>query len=120
MLQKVNNISYLCVRTFDVSACEANTQIAGIVLPQGAEILHISVEVKEAGVSALKADIKINEEVIGNDIDCATKGVHLINFVKTLGNNATTIDLQLNKASNKGELVLRAHYFLPSQIQVEY
>lgn len=119
MLQKVNNISYLCVRTFDVSACEANTQIAGIALPQGAEILHISVEVKEAGVSALRADVKINEEVIGNDIDCATKGVHFINFVKTLGDN-TTIDIELNKASNVGELVLRAHYFLPSQIQVEY
>ena len=118
MIQKVHNVSYLAVRSFDVKAYNPQEKIAAVALPANAEVVMVNVEVTKPS-DAITADLLIGTETIGNDIDLAVKGNTSVNFATTIG-DTTSVDVVLSAASTKGQFKVRVLYFLPSQIQTEY
>ena len=118
MIQKVHNVSYLAVRSFDVKAYNPQEKIAAVALPANAEVVMVNVEVTKPS-DAITADLLIGTETIGNDIDLAVKGNTSVNFATTIM-DTTSVDVVLSAASTKGQFKVRVFYFLPSQIQTEY
>ncbi|MBD5165225.1 hypothetical protein [Helicobacter sp.] len=120
MKQNVHNVSYLAVTTLNLKTIQEQSYPA-VALPSGAEVLNVSVEVQEeadAGTK-LKVGLASDEEFFANDLDLATKSNYT--SAKTHKMQSTgTINVKASKTSEKGAIIVRAFYFLPSQIMTEF
>lgn len=120
MRQNVHNVSYLAVTMLNLATIQDESYPA-VALPSGAEVLSVSVEVKEeadAGTT-LKVGLESEAEFFANDLNLATKGNYT--SAKTHKMQSTgTINVKASQASTKGAMIVRVFYFLPSQIMTEF
>ncbi|RDU51628.1 hypothetical protein CQA49_09350 [Helicobacter sp. MIT 00-7814] len=117
MQQKVNHISYLSVVILDLSllADKANADIC--VLPEGAEVLDISLEVLTPAPATSVATLSFDGKEFLSGVDIATQTTHRSASVTTLKKTGI---LKGNFTGDSGEVKVRVHYFLPSKILAEY
>ena len=121
MKQRVKNVSYLCVVALNASdlSLEAKDIVA---LPKGAEVLSVDVQVLEKFSDTAKLDIGLNENAnfFANDIALSLAGSSArCNPCASLKEQGTITAL-LNEKVATGKVIIRVHYFLPSEIMVEY
>lgn len=118
MKQRVKNISYLTKTVLNLSSL--STEKTDIVaIPLNAEILHISIEITQAGDGGLNADFHLGSQEVGNDIDLSTKGTKVLSYVGT-SNDIQSVSITPSTKATQGEIIVRVMYFLPSEITAEY
>lgn len=116
-LQKVNHTSYLCVVPIDLST-QANTSNVDIcILPEGAEILSVSLEIITPAPATSVATLSIGTKEFISNVDIATKTSHQSGVITSLSKSEI---LKGNFTGQSGEFVVRVFYFLPSQIVTEF
>lgn len=120
MKQRVKPISYLAKVEIDFASV-GNTSYEAVALPEGAELLHISLEVTEAGESGAKADLgfKDSTAAIADDVDISKVGTNIAGFVGST-KSITSLTFTPSAAQSKGRGILRVFYVLPSEILAEY
>lgn len=120
MKQRVKNISYLAKVVVPLNELVANQPKELIFVPRGAEVLHIDCSVKEAGDAGAQLDIGLNSEnsYFANDLTLNSTTYHNIATGASV-QGTSTITATINQASTKGSIVLRVHYFLPSEYEME-
>lgn len=113
--QKVHNVSYLAHVTLDLS--QATTK--AVILPKGAQVVQVSLEVTEPSDSGAKLDLGFegSVDVIANDINIEQVGVNICNVALEPKQNLEL--LATSTGTTKGKAILRVLYFLPSVISVE-
>ncbi|KAA6228837.1 hypothetical protein FMM55_00685 [Campylobacter sp. LR196d] len=117
--QRVKNISYLARVELNLSEAEVSGDI--FIIPSGAEILALNVEVVEAGDAGLKIDLGLNDsaEFFANDLTIDILGNHASSVVTT-STKESLINYTLSTNATQGKLIFRLYYFLPSEILAEY
>lgn len=118
--QRVKFKSYLT--KIQVSVNSLGTQsFEAVLLPKEAEILKVDVEVLEAAKqgTTLNVGFAKNENFFIDIADISSVTNHSSSKVTSTNKNET-ITLKLNKESDKGLIVLRVFYFLPSEIVAEF
>ncbi len=91
-----------------------------LMLPEGAEIINVSLEVVEAGDSGVTADLGFESEAQFFSTGLALDAVaNYASTKQTTLNNAGLLKLKLNNASTKGVVKVRAHFFYPSERMTE-
>lgn len=120
MKQKVHNVSYLAVTALTLATIQ-DESFPAVVLPSGAEVLSVSIEVKEEADTGttLKVGLESEAEFFANDLNLATKGNYTSAKAHKMQNTGT-INVKANKVSTKGAIIVRVFYFLPSQIMTEF
>lgn len=119
-IQYVNNVSYLAKAKINLNEVQKENYEA-LMLPKGAEILHLSVEVQESDTLANTLDVGLNEEksFFISSLALDSKKSELSSVItSTKQNSFVTISRSEDNAD--GVIVLRAQYFLPSLIKTEY
>lgn len=116
-IQKVNHTSYLCVVPIDLSTQADPKDVNVCILPEGAEILDVSLEVVTPAPATSVATLSVDGKEFISSADITTQGSHRSGVITRT--NATRI-LKGNFSANSGEVIVRVHYFLPSQIVAEY
>ncbi|MFP6167522.1 hypothetical protein ACLGBK_01385 [Helicobacter pylori] len=119
MKQRVKTVSYLARAEFEIK----NGSYDLVALPSGAEVVKCALEVV-GEVTTGKASVGFKDEKKSNfflsDIDL------LNNKYNTSAKCCTVLDTKVisaeisNASSNNAKGVLRVHYFLPSETEVEY
>lgn len=120
MRQNVHNVSYLAVVTLNLDTTK-DASYPAVALPSGAEVLSVSVEVKEEADigTTLKVGLASDEEFFANDLNLATKGNYTSAKAHRMQSTGT-INVKASQASTKGTMIVRVFYFLPSQIMTEF
>lgn len=91
-----------------------------LMLPEGAEIINVSLEVVEAGDSGVTADLGFESEAQFFSTGLALDVVaNYASSKQTTLNNAGLLKLKLSAASAKGVVKVRAHFFYPSERMTE-
>lgn len=116
-LQKVNHISYLSVVPIDLSQVVKPADVDICILPEGAQIMEVSIEVVIPGLGGSKGTLTIDSKEFIKDADLSQTKSYKSSVITGLNKAGV---LKGNFSQNKGELVVRVHYFLPSQILAEY
>ena len=121
MKQRVKNISYLTKVVLPLNDFEANVAKEVRALPSNAEVIHLDIEVLEAGVAGTKLDVGLDSEAefFGNDLDVATKNYYE-SARGTTTRDISKITTRLNQLSNQGQISVRVHYFMPSEYMFEF
>lgn len=119
MKQRAKNISYLIKSVINLADTALKSDV--IALPKGAELISFNVEVAEASIAGVTASFGIGTEATAlvNALDVSAVKNEQSAVAKTI-NEKSTVTLTLNKASTKGQIIVRALYFLPSEIITEY
>lgn len=91
-----------------------------VVLPAGAEVLNVNLEVSTAADSSVTASVgldSIDTHFIAATAIDATKNVNssVVTSLKQKG----FITIKLSQAATKGEATLRVHFFYPSERVLE-
>lgn len=116
-LQKVNHISYLGSVPLDLAKVADINNVDICILPEGAEVLEVSIEVTKAGPATAKGSLKIDSKEFITDADLNQTTCYKSSIITTL-KKSSILKGEFNQ--NDGELIVRVHYFLPSQILAEY
>lgn len=118
MKQRVKFVSYLAKNTINLA--DVKTSAEAILLPAGAEVIDVSVEVKTPATAAITADFGLAgaQDFFINDIALNTKGTHN-SSVKAEIATAQTLNITLSSAATDGEIIVRALFFMPSEIVLE-
>lgn len=118
--QRVHNMSYLAKAIINLDEIENGYK--ALVLPKGAEITHLSVEVLEEVASAtLSVGLNENDNFFMNAIDIGTRKSYLSEVISSVKDiSEITITTAGVAQMTSGKIVLRMIYFLPSQITTEY
>ena len=116
--QRVHNVCYLSKAIIDLDQIQSGYK--ALVLPRGAEITHLSVEVLEEATGAtLKVGLNETDNFFINDIDLGTKKSYLSEVISSV-KDISEVTLSAVGISTSGKIALRMIYFLPSQITTEY
>lgn len=117
--QRVKHVAYLAKAVIKLDEVEQNHQ--ALVLPNGAEVIQVSLEVTQPNTGGGTLDVGLNEvnDFFMNDID-ATKIDSSTSGKITALKELSFITLNANAKLNDGEVVLRAQYYLPSEVMTEY
>lgn len=109
--QQVHFVSHLAVSRLDLATHKGKQEVT--LLPKGAELVSLSVEVVSAADSGtLDIGYGGEESNLANDIDLTQKGAHIAN-VSTTAQKLTPITATPTGA-NSGEVAIRVIYYLPS------
>lgn len=120
MKQRAKNVSYLVKAVINLAEMTELTRDV-VALPKGAELISFNVEIAEANDAGVTADFGI-----GTEKDALVKSLALNtakneqSAVAKSINEKSVITLTLSTTATKGQLIVRALYFLPSEIVVEY
>lgn len=117
--QRVKFISYLTKREIELQDLKDQSYEA-IVLPSGAEILSVNIEVLESAKtgSTLNIGLKDDEKFFSELLDITQKTNYASSKI-TATKKQEIITLKLNQETS-GVIVLRVLYFLPSEIMAEF
>lgn len=121
MQQKVK-FEAQCAR-IEVNLADIGTDtFKAIILPEGAEILQVNVEVLEATASGKTLNVGLDSEntFFSSALDVATKGANYNSAKVTTINGTSALTLTATAACAKGRVCVRAFYFLPSEKMIEY
>ena len=118
--QNVKNVSYMAkaVLKFD----ELEQEYKAIVLPRGAEISQVSLEVTSANNDGATLNVGLNDEkdFFMQNLDLS-KVDNFASSKITATKEASFVSVNFSVADLKdGEAVLRVVYFLPSEIMTEF
>ena len=116
--QKVNHISYLSVNPLDLSLIDTPDDVDVCILPEGAEIIDVTLEVSTPAAMGSTATLNIDGKDFITSADITSATCHRSATFTTL-KKASILKGNFGSA-NSGEVVVRVHYFLPSQILAEY
>ncbi|WP_066387094.1 hypothetical protein [Helicobacter himalayensis] len=118
MKQRVHFLTYLVKNTIYFTK---DINEAVVVIPENAEVTHISFEVEEANAQGSLADIGYANDptALASGIDCSVVGTHIINKVFTTTKNEeiwvrTSVNRDVGGGAN-----LRIAYYLPSTTILE-
>ncbi|NDJ26363.1 hypothetical protein GW575_00125 [Campylobacter sp. MIT 19-121] len=121
MKQRVKNVSYLTKAVVGLALLEVAKPFEVLMLPAKAELLSLDLEVLEASDTGVKLDVGLDDtaDFFINDAS-----------VDTIGNTRSSKQTQILKTAQvnisvatkctKGKVVVRAQYFLPSEILAEF
>lgn len=92
-----------------------------IILPAGAEVLGVNLEVNAAADASVTAKIGFNDDddFFGSALDVATAGKNYAQGKVTTLNQSGFVTLTLSQAATKGEATLRVHFFYPTERMTE-
>ena len=116
-LQKVNHISYLSVVPIDLSEQDDPSNVDVCILPKQSQILDVSLEVVTPAPATSVATLSIDSKEFISSADIAQVISHRSGVITSVKDKNI---LKGNFSGNSGEVVVRVHYFLPSQIVAEY
>ena len=121
MQQRVNFESYLAKAVLKLADLRDESYEA-IVLPAGAEVLSVNVEVLEAATAntTLNVGLDADERFFASDLDLGTRSVNHNSTKQTRIHLVSKVSVKASKVSTKGEIALRVFYFCPSQIMTEF
>lgn len=117
--QKVKNISYLCKCEFAL-VDDAKKEV--VILPQGAEIVSLNLEITKECAGA-NVSVGLDDEVnyFLNNINAKDKGFTQSSKLATCAKQSViTAKMQGFNNNGQSKAILRVMYFLPSEILVEY
>lgn len=120
MRQRVKNISYLAKSVVDLTTLKPNEAKDIIILPKGAEVIQVDVEVIEATQGAtIDLGLNDNTSFFTNDID--TSGGSFYKVAKGASINANSkLNITINQDPNgSGKVSVRVVYFLPTEYEYE-
>lgn len=119
MRQSVKNLNYLAVMQVNLADLKEN-KIDIAILPTGAEIISVSLEILQKTTSNITADIGYadNTGLFLNDIDL-TKDTGGQSVISKTNPRPQALQLSINQKSSDGIVKTRVHYFLPSEIIYE-
>lgn len=117
--QRVKFESALIVAPLDLKDIGAEAYKA-IVLPAGAEILQVNLEVSSGADTSVTASIGLDDDddffSAAIAVDSATR---LNSSVVTSLKQKGFVTIKLSQAATKGEATLRVHFFYPSERVLE-
>lgn len=119
-IQYVNNVSYLARATINLNEVEKEN-FKALMLPKGAEILHLSVEIVEPDTMGNTLDVGLDDEksFFMSSLGLDTKKSELSSVITSTKQNSF-VSISRSEANADGVVVIRAEYFLPSLIKTEY
>ena len=120
-IQAVRKFQYVATPSFDVQSFSDSLTQEVALLPQGAAVLGVHLEVLSAFDTGVTADIGLGntQDFFLNDIALATANTHSDSSVKTITKERTSITITLNKAITKGELRVFVEFALPTTYDYE-
>lgn len=120
-IQAVRKFQYVAIPSFDVQSFSDSLTQEVALLPQGAAVLGVHLEVLSAFDAGVIADIGLGntQDFFLNDIALATANTHSDSSVKTITKERTSITITLNKAITKGELRVFVEFALPTTYDYE-
>ncbi|TQR31797.1 hypothetical protein DMB92_05260 [Campylobacter sp. MIT 99-7217] len=119
--QQVKHVPYLAKAVINLD--ETIKGYKAIVLPAGAEILQVSVEIKTpntaGGKKATPLNIGLNEveDFFIKDIDLSAEGTHTSAKITSMNEKSF---VSVNTENSNAKIILRVLYFLKSEIMTEY
>lgn len=120
-IQAVRKFQYVATPSFDVQSFSDSLTQEVALLPQGAAVLGVHLEVLSAFDTGVTADIGLGntQDFFLNDIALTTPNTHSDSSVKTITKERTSITITLNKAITKGELRVFVEFALPTTYDYE-
>lgn len=114
--QLVHKVSYFCKREFNFDTTEKEL----IVIPKGAEVISVNLEIVTKQESAT-CSIGLNgaEAKFMSNVNCNSNTCFKESETKYTALKNETINAKINNVGN-GKAVLRVLYFLPSTSEVSY
>lgn len=118
--QRVKTYSQLAEVAVDLKEL-GTTNTAIIRLPEAVSVLKVDLQVVEAAQAANTIDIGLGDtqNYIGSNLDIAVVG-NLTPSACFTTSSVCDVTLKANKACTKGKVILRVHYFLPSEKVFEF
>lgn len=91
------------------------------ILPEGAEVLSVSVEVTEPSTSAASASVGLAgaESFFIRGISLINPGEHSESAIKATIKATQPLKIKLDANTNDGRIKVRVHFFAPSEILFE-
>lgn len=124
MQQRVHHISYLAVSSVELNAL-SQTAKDYILIPKGANIIDVKLEVEdsegkgEVEVALSGAGVKFFENTALDSSE--TQKRFLSSSIHTSTKENDTLSIKLTSGSfSSGKVIIKALYFLPSQIMTEF
>lgn len=119
-IQAVRKFQYVATPSFNAQSFSDSLTQEVALLPQGAAVLGVHLEVLSAFDTGVTADIGLGntQDFFLNDIALATAN-HSDSSVKTITKERTSITITLNKAITKGELRVFVEFALPTTYDYE-
>lgn len=119
MKQRVHFLTYLVKNSITFTGDAADR--ISVMIPANAEVTHISFEVEEENQGNGLVDIGTadNPTAFASDIDCSTKGTHIINKVFKTTKDEEIFAEAKNLQGFGGFAHLRIAYYLPSTTILE-
>lgn len=93
------------------------SQIATI-LPKGAKVFHISVQVKTAGSGSLSLGFEDSLDAVASKIDLGSTATHIINYAATPGTDLKLIATASENSDAEVEIIVV--WLDPSVVMVEH
>lgn len=120
-IQAVRKFQYVATPSFDVQSFSDSLTQEVALLPQGAAVLGVHLEVLSAFDAGVTADIGLGntQDFFLNDIALSTANTHSDSSVKTITKERTSITITLNKAITKGEARVFVEFALPTTYDYE-
>ncbi|MDL0101901.1 hypothetical protein NYG95_08550 [Campylobacter felis] len=115
--QRVKNVSYLSKIVVDLDS--VGTEYEALVLPRGAEVLQVSLEVLEEVSGTLDVGLNETQDFFINDLNLNQKNVSVSAKVCEI-KEVSFVKLKLTNEVASGKVALRVLYFLPSEVMTEY
>lgn len=117
--QRVKHVAYLAKAVIKLDEVEQNYQ--ALVLPSGAEVIQVNLEVTQANTGGGTLDIGLNEvnDFFSANIDLSKLENSNSGKVTQL-KEISFVTLNASAKLTDGEVVLRVQYFLPSEIMTEF
>lgn len=124
MQQRVHHISYLAVSSVELNAL-SGTAKDYILIPKGANIIDVKLEVEdsegkgEVEVALSGAGVKFFENTALDSSEIEKRFLSSSIYTSTKENDTLSIKLTSGSFSS-GKVIIKALYFLPSQIMTEF
>lgn len=119
-IQAVRKFQYVATPSFSADSFSDGLTQEVALLPQGAAVLGVHLEVLSEFDTGAQADVGLGntQDFFLNDIDI-TKTSHSDSSIKTITKEATQITITLNKAVTKGEARVFVVFALPTTYDYE-
>ena len=120
-IQSVRKFQYVATPSFSASSFSDSLTQEVALLPQGAAVLGVHLEVLSAFDAGVTADVGLGntQDFFLNDIALTTPNTHSDSSIKTITKQSTQITITLNKAATKGELRVFVVFALPTTYDYE-